>query len=89
MAIVKFIPPYNKITCKDRDRIEANTVGQLLHAIIDKYGDGFNSLLDENGHMSRKIVVMVERRNVLTLQGEKTPLNMDTEVIIMEYLAFA
>lgn len=89
MALVKFIPPYNKITGVTVDRIEAQTVGELLNKIIDKYGGEMSSLLDENGELSGKHVVMVDRRSALTLQGSATPLTAQSEVIIMEYLGWA
>jgi len=64
-------------------------VRELCAAIIAKYGDGMQFLLDENGDLSRKIVLLVNRKNAYILQGSDTPVDSETEIIIMAYLGWA
>ena len=88
MANVVFISPYNKITGEDAIIIEADNVRQLCNKIIEKYGSDMEFLLDETGELSRKIVLLVNRRNAYTLSGTDTPIFQDTEVMIMPYLGW-
>ena len=89
MAYVKFVSPYHKITGVAEDHIDAYDVRALCLAIIAKYGAGMGFLLDEDRELSRKIVLLVNRKNAYILQGSETPLDADTEVVIMSYLGWA
>ena len=88
MANVKFISPYNRITGENTMIIEADDVRQLCHEIIAMFGPDMEFLLDEKGELSRKLVLLVNRRNAYTLSGADTVLSRETEVMIMPYLGW-
>ncbi len=89
MAKVRYVSPYDKITGTTWDDIEGNTIGEVCQNIILKYGDEVAFLLDDKGDLSKDVVILVDRRGALTLDGFHTAVKNDTEVIIMEYLGWA
>ena len=89
MAVVNYVSPYHKITGARREHIDAGNVRELCAAIIAKYGDGMEFLLDEHNELSRKTVLLVNGKNAYILQGSDTPLDSGTIVHIMSYLGWA
>lgn len=89
MALVKFVPPYNKIAGIDEVGIESSSLGELMLKICSMYGEGMNMLFDEQGRISPKAVIMVNRRSARSLNDVDTQLEENSEVIIMEYLGWA
>lgn len=89
MAKVRFVSPFNKIAGTTWDEINGNTIGEVCQNIIKKYGEELAFLLDKNGDLSKEVVILVDRRGALTLEGFSTPVKEETEVIIMEYLGWA
>lgn len=86
MALVRFIHPFSKAAGNKNIRIEAGDVGELCRQLVRRFGHDMDMLLDEQGEVSKDIVVLVNRRNVHTLAGIGTPLEEDTEVLIMPYI---
>lgn len=89
LALVKFVSPYHKITGVETDVIPARDVRELCSAIIEKYGKDMHFLVDENGDLSRKLVLLINRKNAYILDGSDTLLEPDTEAILMSYLGWA
>ena len=89
MAYVKFVSPYHKITGVESDTIPAGSVRELCSAIIEKYGEEMRFLVDENGDLSRELVLLVNRKNAYILEGSDTLLEPDTEIVLMTYLGWA
>ena len=89
MATVKFVSPFHKITGTQIDNIDAADIRELCRAIISKYGEKMGFLLDENGDLSKKAVVLINRKNAFILEGSDTSLVPENEVIIMSYLGWA
>ena len=78
-----------EVTKTEWDTIEAGTIDQLCAELLEKYGPGMGFLFDENGEVSKKIVILVNRRGIHTLDGGKTPIAHNDEIIIMPYLGWA
>lgn len=87
MPYVRFFSPFNRITGVNSAVIEADNVRQLCRKIIETYGPEMASLLDENGELSRKMVLMVNRRNAYTICGTDTELTEDMEIIIIPFIS--
>jgi len=88
MALVKLISPYSKIAGVNKVVLEAASLKELIGKLIDEYGEGMATLLDD-GDISPKAIFMINRRSARSLEGINTRLQEDTEVIIMEYLGWA
>ncbi|HZK71811.1 MAG TPA: MoaD/ThiS family protein [Clostridia bacterium] len=87
MARVRFIMPFTKLTGSKYINIEAADVRELCKKLIQRFGSEMNVLLDENDDLSRKMVILVNRRNAHTLDGANTALDKNAEVIIMHYIS--
>ncbi|MGV8050287.1 MAG: hypothetical protein AB2L21_08075 [Anaerolineaceae bacterium] len=87
MAEVFYVSPYNKITGKDSELIAGRTLYDICENIQCKYPE-FDSLI-VNGKLTRALVVLVDRRGALTLEGLDTPIEDTTEIMFMKYLGWA
>jgi len=86
MALIRFLPPINKITEIDSVYIDAQNIKELSDKLIEAYGKKIDLLIDSKGQLSQNIVVLVNRRNAHTLEGADTVLNRDSEVIILPHI---
>jgi molybdopterin converting factor small subunit len=87
MAVVRFSPSFSRISGEQDIRMEANTLGDLCHELIRRYGQEMSVLLDSEGKLSRSIIILIDRINAYALSGGDTPLQDDSEVLIMPVLA--
>jgi molybdopterin converting factor small subunit len=86
LAVVRFTSPFSQISGAKSVSLNADTLGELCRALIQRYGPGMSVLLDADGNVSRSVVVLVNRRNSYTLSGAATALQHDSEVLIMPIL---
>lgn len=86
MAYVRFLPPFNKITGIDSLHMDVRNIRDLSNQLVSTFGKKIDLILDNNEQLSKRIVVLVNRRNVHTLKGADTVLNGDSEVIILPYI---
>jgi len=70
-----------------RIQMEADTLGELCRALIERYGSEMSRLLDSEGKISKATLIFVDRKNAHLLSGADTPLKKDSEVLIMPILA--
>ena len=89
MADVRFLSPYKEITKTEWDSVKADTVEQLCSLLLNKYGPGMGFLFDAAGNVSKKLVILVNRRGIHTLDDGKTVIKDSDEVIFMPYLGWA
>ncbi len=87
MANVRLTAPFAAEAGAPVVTMQAPTVGELCQGLAARYGGSFLRLLDSAGSLSRGAVVLVDRRNAHTLQGARTPLTADTEVLIMPLMS--
>ncbi len=85
MAQVRFLSPFNRLTGADSLDIEQGTLGDLCRELARRFGGGLAGLVDEEGKLSGRVVILVDRRNAHSLRGADTPLEPDTEVLIMPH----
>lgn len=86
MAFIRFLPPYNKITGIETIQMDAKDIRDLSNKLILTFGKNIDLILDSQGQLSQSIVILVNRRNALTMNGAETTLNVDSEVIILPYI---
>lgn len=87
MPYIRFFAPYNRITGVNNATIEAGSVRELCNKLIEMYGPGMEGILDEKGELSRKMVLMVNRRNAYTICGTDSELTEDMEIIIIPFIS--
>jgi len=58
------------------------TVGHLLHALVARYGHGFERWVLKDGELWNLVIILVNGRDVRQLQNLKTPLAPDDTVVI-------
>jgi molybdopterin converting factor small subunit len=85
MAKVKFLPPLSQKTTKEFFEIEADTLMELCLLLVEKYGLPYTLFFNAERELTEDIVILVNRRNAHTLKGLETPLNQETEVLVMRY----
>lgn len=87
MPYVRFFSPFNRITGVNNAVIEAGNVRELCKKLIEMYGPEMGGILDEKGELSRKMVLMVNRRNAYTICGTDTELTEDMEIIVIPFIS--
>jgi molybdopterin converting factor small subunit len=87
MATIHYIAPYNKITGKGCEDIHGETLRLICEQINAKYPE-FDPLIIDGG-LTKKLVILVNRRSALTMDGLDTPVDESSEIIIMRYLGWA
>jgi hypothetical protein len=87
MANIHYVSPYNKITGMPHEEILGDSLRSVCEYINTKYPD-FDPLIVDN-NLTRKLVVLVDRRSALTMEGLCTTIDDSTEIIIMKYLGWA
>jgi len=87
MPTIHYVSPYKKITKVESEEIHGDSLRTICEVIQSKYPD-FDPLIVDN-KLTRKLVVLINRRSALTLDGLDTPLKDATEIIIMKYLGWA
>lgn len=87
MADIHYLSPYKKITGIDYEEIHADSLRSICEFIQAKYPDFPPLIVD--GALTRKLVVLVNRRSALSMDGLDTPVDDSVEIIIMKYLGWA
>jgi MoaD family protein len=63
------------------------TLGPLLETLAARYGTAFRRAVFAGDELGGEIIILVNGRNVLYLQGIDTPLNASDEVSIFPMVA--
>jgi molybdopterin converting factor small subunit len=86
VAVARFMPPLTSLITGDLVNMEAETLRELCRLLILRYQLDESLFFDESGELSSDIVILINRRNAITLQGMDTTLGDQSEVLIMKYL---
>jgi molybdopterin converting factor small subunit len=84
MANIHYVPPYNKITGVIHEVVNADSLRTVCEYIQTRYPE-FGQII-VNDELTRKLVIMVDRRNALTLEGLDTLLDDSSEITILRYM---
>ncbi len=87
MAQVRFTGSFAAAAGVDGIAMDAGTVGQLCEELGARFPGPFRRLLEPDGKLSPSVVILVDRRNAHTLSGVKTPLQPESEVLIMPLMS--
>lgn len=87
MPEVHYVTPYSRITGKEFEVIPGKTLRDVLEQIQEKYDELDPVII--NGELSRRLVVLIDRRSALTLEELETKVNDSTEILIMKHLGWA
>jgi len=64
-----------------------STLRELLLKLCEKYGDSFRNKIFVNDNLSNEIIILVNGRNIVHLQGLETLLNPEDEISIFPVVA--
>jgi len=68
--------------------LEARTVEEVIDILAKKYGEDFRvSVCNENGKISRLLNLLLNRRNIRYMDGIKTKLKDNDELLIYPSVA--
>ncbi len=67
--------------------LPGNTVGDVLHALVDQYPSLAGRLLDEQSNPLGYINLFVGSQDIRDLSGLETPLTDGTEILIVSAVA--
>ncbi|HZL64833.1 MAG TPA: ubiquitin-like small modifier protein 1 [Thermoleophilia bacterium] len=86
---VKYFATIRTYTGEAARRIDDAPVDlrELLETLAGRYGTSFRRAVFEGGELSPEIIILVNGRNVLYLEGLETPLAADDEVSIFPMVA--
>lgn len=63
------------------------TLNDLLLKLCERYGAKFRNKIFSNGNLSNEIIILVNGRNIVHLQGLDTCLSSDDEISIFPVVA--
>lgn len=83
MAQIRFSSALEKVTDERTTEVDAETVGDALDELADKYGDEFQERLMEDGELRRFVNLYVNGDDVRHGEGLETVIDDDDEVSIL------
>jgi len=83
MAQVRFSSALEKVTDERTTEVDAETVGEALDELAEKYGDEFQERLMEDGELRRFVNLYVNGDDVRHGEGLETAIGDDDEVSIL------
>ena len=63
-----------------------STISDVIDTIVQKWGPQAKELLMDRGQFSGNLIVMLNMRDISTLDGLDTPVNPNDEVIILPHV---
>ena len=86
---VKYFATIRTYTGETERRLDAApaTLRVLLGTLATRYGRAFRGAVFAGDHLNPEIIILVDGRNVLYLQGLDTPLSQDNEISIFPMVA--
>jgi len=83
MADVRFSSALESVTDERTTEVEAETVGEALDELADRYGDDFEERLLEDGELRRFVNLYVNGDDVRHGEGLETAIDEDDEISIL------
>lgn len=83
MADVRFSSALERVTDERTTEVEAETVGEALDELADRYGDDFEERLLEEGELRRFVNLYVNGDDVRHGEGLETAIDEDDEISIL------
>lgn len=89
MVKIKFIAHIKDITDEKEIKIDYNgEINGLIKILTDKYGKELeNILFNENGELREYIKLLVNGEDIRNINGLKTSINEDDEIVIFQTIA--
>lgn len=72
---------------KEVDINGCTTVLELLNLLSDKYGKNLSQALFKNSELSNEIIILVNGRHIVHLNGVKTAINENDEISLFPVVA--
>ncbi len=70
----------------DIDVPDNSTVRQVIDRIVEIGGDEVRRLILDGNRISGNLIVMLNKRDVATLEGEDTPVRENDEVVVLPHV---
>ncbi len=64
----------------------SSTISDVIETIVQKWGSQAEELLMDEGQFSGNLIIMLNMKDISTLDGMNTPVNQDDEVIILPHV---
>jgi len=80
-----YLRDYTKV--KEVDIKGCNTVLELLNLLSDKYGSDLTQALFKNSELSNEIIILVNGRHIVHLNGVKTEISENDEISLFPVVA--
>lgn len=80
-----YLRDYTKV--KEADIYGCSTVRELLVQLGNKYGKGLEDRLLNNGELSKEIIILVNGRHIVHLNGIETEITENDEISIFPVVA--
>lgn len=89
MVKIKFLARIKDITGEKEIKIDYNgEINGLIKILTDKYGKELgNILFNENGELREYIKLLVNGEDIRNINGLKTSINEDDEIVIFQTIA--
>lgn len=85
--MIRFTSPFARQTGTKQLQLEAEDLRDALLQVTEMYPQVFHELLDSEENLTHKAVIFIGGRNAWTLKGADTPIEKDTDVLIVPFLS--
>jgi molybdopterin synthase sulfur carrier subunit len=89
MVKIKFLARFKDITGEKEVKIDYNgEIANLIEILTEKYDKGFKeALFNENGELREYMKILINGEDVRNINGLKTTVNEDDEIVIFQTIA--
>jgi molybdopterin synthase sulfur carrier subunit len=89
MVKIKFLARFKDITGEKEVIIDYNgEIANLIEILTEKYDKGFKeALFNENGELREYMKILINGEDVRNINGLKTTVNEDDEIVIFQTIA--
>ena len=83
---IKLLTTLRDIADCEEVEMEAKNIRQVINKLIEKYGSEMEEVLLEQGELDENVTILVNRKNIFRLNGLKTELSFDDEIVIFAHI---
>ncbi len=65
---------------------DTSTINSVIDSIIEKWGTRVEDLIMDNGQISGNLIIMLNMKDISTLDGLNTTIQPDDEVVILPHV---
>lgn len=83
MVTILFPSLISRVIKENRTEVIAETLGEAIDKLIEKYGEQFTEIMFDSGELNRFLKFYIKGRNIPETDKMNSPLKPDDEIAIL------